>query len=420
MSTELRGARVALIGGHLAYKPHVFDAAARLGVDLVLCVDVDNQQGAPRPPDLLWDAAGDEAAFVRAAEELAAALAGRGIDGVVTFWDYCLPVAAVLAERLGVARVPAAALWTGKSKLLTYQALQARGNPFPPRVVELGEGVERAAAAARTGLPAVLRLSHGASAIGTRLVRDVAELERELVRLRALLRDPAYAAVASLPNKLLLVEYLAGSEHDVDVVIERGRPVFAFVTDNGPTDEPYFRETSHLFPSGRSPAVRAALCEAAVACLRDLDLTSGVYNVELRQTAGGPRLLEINGRTGGFYIVELTRRIWGYDLVEAALAIACGRPPPAAPAAHAGHVAGFMRYPSDPFDEAALPADAIFCSFGHEDPAEYEAPLGSYSFPAEAPAAALAQARAAARPLYGPVRGALLEGYVDALARALE
>ena len=41
-------------------------------------------------------------------------------------------------------------------------------------------------------------------------------------------------------NTLLVMEYLTGSEHDVDVIIFHGQLVAAFLSDNGPTREPFY------------------------------------------------------------------------------------------------------------------------------------------------------------------------------------
>jgi carnosine synthase len=45
------------------------------------------------------------------------------------------------------------------------------------------------------------------------------------------------------------MEFIEGSEHDVDIVMFDGQTVAAFVTDNGPTRMPYFSETAAAMPS---------------------------------------------------------------------------------------------------------------------------------------------------------------------------
>lgn len=58
-----------------------------------------------------------------------------------------------------------------------------------------------------------------------------------------------------------------------------------------------------------------------------LRVGSGVTHAEVRLTAGGPRLVELNCRLGGDFIPLLSRLATGVDLVACAGDIALGRPP---------------------------------------------------------------------------------------------
>ncbi|XP_075439900.1 carnosine synthase 1 isoform X2 [Ascaphus truei] len=133
---------------------------------------------------------------------------------------------------------------------------------------------------------------------------------------------------ASLPPPLLLSEYVTGSEHDVDLVLgPRGQLLAAYVSDNGPTLLPGFTETAAALPSRLGPERRCQLVQAAVRSCRALGLHPGVFNVELKLTESGPRLLEINPRMGGFYLRDWIRHVYGTDLVLVALALSCGVEP---------------------------------------------------------------------------------------------
>uniref|UniRef100_A0A8C5BH60 ATP-grasp domain-containing protein n=1 Tax=Gadus morhua TaxID=8049 RepID=A0A8C5BH60_GADMO len=138
-----------------------------------------------------------------------------------------------------------------------------------------------------------------------------------------------------LGNAMTLMEYVDGTEHDVDVVIF-----------NGPTRPPTFTETTAQMPSGLAPDKRGQLIRAAYhACLR-CGLRDGVYNVELKIPELGPRLIEMNARMGGFYLRNWILQLYGVDLVLAAFMVACGVRPllPSASDLPAGghHFAGVM------------------------------------------------------------------------------
>ncbi|CAH2321417.1 carnosine synthase 1 [Pelobates cultripes] len=127
---------------------------------------------------------------------------------------------------------------------------------------------------------------------------------------------------------LLLAEYITGTEHDVDLVMSpSGQILAAYVSDNGPTLLPGFTETAAALPSRLGTEQRCQLIQAAAFSCRSLGLYPGVFNVELKLTETGPRLLEINPRMGGFYLRDWIRHVYGTDLVLVALALFCGVDP---------------------------------------------------------------------------------------------
>ncbi|XP_053306362.1 carnosine synthase 1 [Spea bombifrons] len=166
---------------------------------------------------------------------------------------------------------------------------------------------------------------------------DIAEiLKEEINSLDMSLEDRCTASVSKhvfgiptrAPPPLLLAEYVTGSEHDVDVVLcSNGQLLAAYVSDNGPTMLPRFTETAAALPSRLSFEWRSQLIEAAARSCRALGLYPGVFNVELKLTECGPRLLEINPRMGGFYLRDWILHIYGTDLVLVALALSCGVKP---------------------------------------------------------------------------------------------
>ncbi|KAJ7344137.1 hypothetical protein JRQ81_000087 [Phrynocephalus forsythii] len=128
-------------------------------------------------------------------------------------------------------------------------------------------------------------------------------------------------------NGMLLMEYVSGTEHDVDLVIYEGRMLGAFVSDNGPTRVPDFTETAACMPTCLPPDREAQLIHAAYQCCLGCGLTDGVFNVEFKMTAAGPKLIEVNPRMGGFYLRDWIQEIYGVDIMLASAMIACGVAP---------------------------------------------------------------------------------------------
>lgn len=56
-------------------------------------------------------------------------------------------------------------------------------------------------------------------------------------------------------------------------------------------------------------------------------LSNGTFNVEMKMTSVGPKLLEINARMGGFYIRQWVQHLYGIDLMLTSSMIACGIKP---------------------------------------------------------------------------------------------
>src|SRR5690349_12354441 len=79
-------------------------------------------------------------------------------------------------------------------------------------------------------------------------------------------------------------------------------------------------------PAALPPTTTDAVLELAGSAVAALGVKHGVTHVEIKVTADGPRLIEVNGRLGG-YVAALLRRSTRYDLLRQALRIALSQPP---------------------------------------------------------------------------------------------
>ncbi|XP_076444063.1 carnosine synthase 1-like [Babylonia areolata] len=118
--------------------------------------------------------------------------------------------------------------------------------------------------------------------------------------------------------------FLQGTEHCVDLALYEDEVVAAFIKDKSMTRLPLFSETATVMPSLLLKEQQQQLIRAAASCCRGLGLHTGVYNVDLKMTSCGPRLLEVNARMGGFYLRKWIRLIHNVDIFHLALMCACG------------------------------------------------------------------------------------------------
>ncbi|MGH0178671.1 UNVERIFIED_CONTAM: hypothetical protein FKN15_078009 [Acipenser sinensis] len=184
-------------------------------------------------------------------------------------------------------------------------------------------------AARLVSFPAVMKLECGAGAVGSKCVNSAEECQAHFEKISNDIQEGTdYAGAGrAWSNAMTLMEYLSGTEHNIDLVLFDGQKVAAFVLDTGPTRVPSFTGTAAAMPSYLRPDKRAQLVEAALRCCLGCGLTDGVFNVEMKMTPTGPRLIEINARMGGYCLRDWIRAVYGADILLAAFMVACGLRP---------------------------------------------------------------------------------------------
>lgn len=265
-------------------------------------------------PDLLETV--DAAAMIAAARALPEPPAG------VLAWDEARVLqTAKIATELGLPGVTAEAAMRCRDKHLTREALDAAGVP-QARSVLVADPDAALKAAAEIGYPVVLKPRAMAASLGVVRVDGPDDL---LARF-------AFARDTTLPGawhyeEVLVEEYLTGPEISVDSAVHRGEVLPMFVARKQIGYPPYFEEVGHVVdgadPLRADPDLHAILQRTHEA----LGVTDAMTHTELKLTAAGPKLIEVNGRLGGDLIPYLGLRATGLDPGLAAAAVACGQRP---------------------------------------------------------------------------------------------
>ncbi|XP_031797319.1 LOW QUALITY PROTEIN: carnosine synthase 1 [Sarcophilus harrisii] len=334
----MEGKHLLVVGAGAKKKKFVWEAARDYGLKLHLVESDPNHFASQLVQTFIHFDVTEHRRDEENARHLAELVRARGLqlDGCLSYWDDCLVLTALLCEELGLRGCPPAAMSLAKQKSRTQShLLRCRSPRWPaPSVyavpccpLEGPEDVERAACV--VPLPGVMKLEFGAGAVGVRLVEDASQCRAHFAKISRDLQGEADHPGIGLGwgNAMLLMEFVAGTEHDVDLVLFSGRLLGAFVSDNGPTRLPGFTETAACMPTGLAPEREAQLIQAAYQCCLGCGLLDGVFNVEMKLTAAGPRLIEINPRMGGFYLRDWIQELYGVDLLLAAAMVACGIPP---------------------------------------------------------------------------------------------
>lgn len=316
----MSGPRLLLVGtGSRTYREYLLRAAAAR-FDLWLLTDREPGWEAPYLAGHTKIDTADAPAMVEPAKAVAP-------DGVLTWDDTRVVQAAALATALGLPTSPPEAVLRCRDKHRTRIALAAAG-VAQARSELVGSLVEARAAAASIGYPLVLKPRALNASIGVVLVSDATELAGKFRIARAARLDGVTEAGT---GQVLVEEYLAGPEVSVDTAWFDGRMQVAFVARKQLGFAPSFEEVGHVV-DGNDPLLGdASLHAVLLAAHRAVGFHTGWTHTELRRTADGPKIVEINARVGGDRIPDIAELALGVDAAGMAAAIACGHPPQSRP-----------------------------------------------------------------------------------------
>ncbi|MEA2563408.1 MAG: hypothetical protein QOH06_4912 [Acidobacteriota bacterium] len=254
----------------------------------------------------------------------------RGLDAILTFSEFYVATVAEVAQRYGYRYLSPAAARTCRNKFETRKALQAAGLAIPE--FRLAASEEEACRAAREVVyPCVVKPPADSSSKGVRLVRDGEEL---LDHFRQLHSWRINDRGQRLSGEVLIESLLTGPEVSVETVtLSPGDVRVIGITAKHLSPPPLFVEVGHDFPA--APAAgegdAAAIRGMVFAALAAVGFDFGPAHTEIRLTAAGPVVVEINPRLAGGMIPELVRHALGIDLLTAFLNQLDGQPVDLAP-----------------------------------------------------------------------------------------
>jgi len=327
----LRGRLLLVILGSYRSKQHIYEHARALGVRLAVLDGPGHWAGGRTGPDDLVEkhVCVDLAPFDTFVDRAVAAVRQGGLkpDGLGTIDGFAGGFASRIAQALGLPFHPVEATDRARDKHRAREAYRAAGLPGP-RFARIDGVDDLAAAAAQVGFPAVLKPVTGVGSVQTFKVSSPLELARrygEVISRVAAARAGVSAGVTSdetwfnlmwsAGTSLLLESWIEGPKFDVDLLLDGGEVRYGHATDD--LELCGLRDVRRVAPSSLTPAQEGELVDHAAACVRALGFTRGVFNIEVKRTAEGPRLIEVNGRLGGYSTTDVHAAVWGMDLVDA-------------------------------------------------------------------------------------------------------
>lgn len=343
-----RGKRLALVESMLHAVFYDEIAAARrhrLWIHLLIkdrewyAPDEDGWQGHP-----LTEV--DQLTFVdtHSAEAVRRAVTdGQGrptVDGITTFSDYHTEVAAQVAEQIGLPSPGARAIATANHKPSLRAALGDSSYNIPYALVT--HPGELAEAAARIGYPLVLKPPAEAISYGVVRVDNSAELAAaydQVAAIRHSLRGQPR------PGHVLLERYIDAPEVSVESLTVDGRTHVYGITAKYLCSPPTFLEAAHSFPAALHPDTQAGVEQAVVDVLRLIGYRQGPCHTEVKLTAEGPKIVEVNPRLPAGCLTAMVRDVCGSNPHLDAKLLAIGAQPPLPSGRQHGGAAVVMLYP---------------------------------------------------------------------------
>lgn len=259
----------------------------------------------------------------------------QAVDGIVAFSEIPVVEAHSAAARLGLPGNPPRSLDALRNKRRQRERLRAAGAPVP-RFAELRSLAELRDALTEVGTPAVLKPVVGAGSMATYAVSDGddpdtlwQQAHQAYVADPRAAGDPAFLLEQRLIGSSWYADARYGDFVSVESLVSRGEITHLAVTDKLPMSPP-FRENGGIQPSVLPTSRLAEIEKCATQAIEAIGITDSAVHTELKLTADGPVVIEVNSRIGG-WIAELLHFSAGYDYVQATAAVATGRPLPPPP-----------------------------------------------------------------------------------------
>lgn len=304
--------RVVIIIPSSTYRATDFMAAgARLGLELVIASDRRSTLEAVM---------GDRSQVIRldrpdeAAGKLTELHERLPLDAVLGVDDQGVLIASLVAESVGLAHSPVAAVSATRDKARTRQVLTEAGLEQPRWALLTPDG-EAAAAIDSVGLPCVVKPLSLSASRGVIRANTPGAVLGAIRRVRAI-----------VPGEPVLIEgYVTGTEVAVEALASASEVGILAVFDKpDPLEGPYFEETIYVTPSRLPGEVQDRLAAELQIAARALGLTEGPLHAEFRLGIGGPILLEVAARSIGGLCSRALRFGAGVSLEELILRHALG------------------------------------------------------------------------------------------------
>jgi len=317
-SAELRGKTLLVVNSGYRRKEFILKRIQELGCNIILLNKEENW--AQKYTDALILA--DTNNHAESLEAIRKYSQEHTIDGVVCFWEDDVLLTSKIVDMLDLPGIPYRVARTARNKYLFRELCQKTGIPTPQhRMISSKADIDYVMD--HFVFPIIVKPVYGSSSALVVKVEKKSELSKVIRYITENISEKMESALTN-GTQIFAEEYLEGQEVDIDMLVQNGKVKFSSITDNEPTEEPFFVETGESMPSSLLEESQEKLVEMAEETVEKLGIQQGCLHFEAKWTKRGPFPIEVNLRMGGDYIYSLVKECWGIDLVEYAVKIALG------------------------------------------------------------------------------------------------
>lgn len=249
---------------------------------------------------------------------------GIKIDGAITFWEDDVLLTAKIVDKYGFIGVPLNIAQQVRNKYL-FRDFCNQNNIAAPRYRLIKNNEDLEFAVNNFQFPLVVKPVFGSSGAYVVKVENKDDLNNAYNYIQKNISTEMETALSD-GLEVYVEEYIAGSEVDIDILLQNGKIKFYAISDNFNKDRgEFFVDSGQATPSTLPMQNQQELIDMAEDTLEQLGIQNGCIHFEAKSTKNGAYPLEVNLRMGGDYVYYYIKDAWGVDLIEYAVKIALGQ-----------------------------------------------------------------------------------------------
>jgi biotin carboxylase len=242
---------------------------------------------------------------------------GNEIVVITSFVDNYVLTASLLADEFCNNVIPseAIAIMENKENTRTFFSNQS----FTPKYKAVSKDVQLPLMLAHQKLnfPVVAKCASSTGSKDVLFAANMRVLEKNIGRMRA-----------KNPNETIIIEeYVEGDQYLVEILVSNWMVHIAAIIKQEITKGKRFIVTGYGVLAEVPSYIEESLFDVIETIVSSLNFKNGAFHLELRLTADGWKLIEINPRISGGAMNKMIQAAYGYSLVEETIKMLAGEEP---------------------------------------------------------------------------------------------